>query len=213
MATKTIDNVIYITAPDTSGCDGCVAQGNNTLCLELAFGTDSSGICTKEGSIWIKRADVQDRPAHQMKYKINDVTYKTIREVEDCEGCAAQNDIRLCTLLRQGSDEYCCEHGAIWIEQVNPEQAVTLQTSQGPLQPTAVEGRKPCNGCVAQLNARLCNEIGDQHNCVQNPGTIWIKAQPKPVPGIAEAIQLLAKESTLTEVLEYCKVNKLNFRI
>ena len=150
-----------------------------------------------------------------MKLVINNTTYKAIRETEGCSGCAADNNSPLCSQLALDERGWnrCADQEIIWIEQVNPEQAVTLQTSVGPLQSAPVEGRKPCNGCVAQHDTELCNEIGDQHSCIQNPGTIWIKAQPKPVPGIAEAIQLLAKESTLTEVLEYCKVNKLNFRI
>ena len=143
---------------------------------------------------------------------IDGITYFDAPETDGCEGCVAETNSPLCAKLQQtgGSYNYCAAHEVIWILPTKPDK---ITTRSGVFQQAPVEGRKPCNGCVAQLNARLCNEIGDQHNCVQNPGTIWIKAQPKPVPGIAEAIQLLAKESTLTEVLEYCKVNKLNFRI
>lgn len=279
MATKTIDNVIYITTPDTSGCDGCVAQGVQSLCNKLTYDTDNSSICANEGSIWIKWADAQDKPAitrqpmtkntingvtyfeapetdgcegcvarndpplcvqlqqtggsynycaahdviwilptksedkdtilQPMKYKINDVTYKTIRETDACEGCVALDDSRLCAKLRQGNDDYCCEHGAIWIEQVTPFDIKTLQTSQGPLQPAPVEGHKPCSGCVAQLNARLCNEIGDQHNCVQNPGTIWLRVQ-QPAPNIPEVLQILQEECA--EVIQaVSKVQRFGF--
>lgn len=151
---------------------------------------------------------------------INTITGVTYFEAPDngmgCMGCVAETNSRLCAQLQQtkGEINYCADHDVIWIEQAKPItfDIKILQTSQGPLQPTAVEGNKPCRGCAAQHDTELCNEISDYLNCVQNPGTIWLRVRPKLVPGVAEAIELLVRESTLTEVLEYCKANKLNFR-
>ena len=195
MATNTINGITYFDAPDTDGCKGCVAENNSPLCIQLQQARDYN-YCGEHEVIWILPAKSEDKDTirQPMKYRINDVTYKTIREVEDCEGCTARNDTWLCAQLQQAGDHPCYEHGMIWIEQVTPFDIKTLQTSQGPLQPAAVEGHKPCSGCVAQHDARLCNEIGDQHNCVQNPGTIWIKAQPV-APNIPEVLAILQEEA------------------
>lgn len=148
------------------------------------------------------------------KNTIDGITYFDAPDTDGCKGCVAENYSPLCAQLQQtgGSYNHCADHNVIWLT-TDKTAIKTITTTSGTFQQAPVEGNKPCSGCVAQHDTELCDEISDQHNCVQNPGTIWLRVRPKPVPGVAEAIQLLAKESTLTEVLEYCKANKLRFRI
>ena len=121
MATKTIDNIIYITVPDSDGCAGCAAKGDNTLCRKLAFNTDGTRICTTEGSIWIKGAYAQDKP--EAKIKTITTTSGTFQQApvegfETCKGCVAENNWGLCR-------EICREHQClltpqqVWV-QVQP---------------------------------------------------------------------------------------------
>ena len=130
-----------------------------------------------------------------MKLVINNTTYKSIRETEGCSGCVADNNSPLCAQLALDDKGWnrCADQEIIWIEQVNPEQAVTLQTSVGPLQSATVEGHRPCNGCAAQLDGELCDEINKQHACIRTPEQIWIKAQPV-APNIPEVLSILQEE-------------------
>ena len=131
-----------------------------------------------------------------MKLTINNTTYKSIRETEGCSGCVADNNSPLCAQLAldEHGNNRCAEAEIIWIEQVNPEQAVTLQTSAGPLlQSATVEGHRRCQGCVAQLDGNLCLEIAEQHACIETPKQIWIKAQPV-APNIPEVLSILQEE-------------------
>lgn len=126
---------------------------------------------------------------------INGITYFDAPDTEGCNGCVAVDNSPLCAKLQQtgGSYNHCADHDVIWIlPQDKP--ANTISTPSGVFRQAPVEGRRPCNGCAAQLDARLCNEIGDQHSCIQNPGTIWIKAQ-QPAPNIPEVLAILQEEA------------------
>ena len=125
------------------------------------------------------------------KNTINGITYFDAPETEGCEGCVALDDSRLCAKLNDYLNR-CEADKVIWLT-TDKTAIKTITTTSGTFQQAPVEGRKPCNGCVAQLNARLCNEIGDQHSCIQNPGTIWIKAQ-QPAPNIPEVLSILQEE-------------------
>lgn len=202
MATKTIDDVIYITVPDTSGCDGCVAQGVQGLCYKLTSDTDGTSICAREGSIWIKWAAAQDKPAIAQQpmttNTIDGITYFDAPETDDydgCVGCVAQSNPPLCAKLRQtgGSYNYCTDHNVIWIlPQAKP--ANTISTPSGMFQQAPVEGRRPCQGCAAQLDGNLCLEIAEQHACIETPKQIWIKAQ-QPAPNIPEVLLIIQEEA------------------
>lgn len=128
-----------------------------------------------------------------MKLVINNTTYKAIPEVEGCSGCAADNNSPLCAQLALDDKGWnrCAEEEIIWIEQVIPTQELT--TTQGVLKSAPVEGRRPCQGCVAQLDGDLCSEIIRQHACVETPKQIWIKSQPV-APNIPEVLSILQEE-------------------
>lgn len=128
-----------------------------------------------------------------MKLVINNTTYKSIRETEGCQGCVADNNSPLCAQL--ALDEHgwnrCANQEIIWIEQVTLDYQVT--TSRGKFKQAPVEGRRPCQGCVAQLDGDLCSEIIQQHACIETPKQIWIKVQPV-APNIPEVLSILQEE-------------------
>lgn len=131
-----------------------------------------------------------------MKLVINNTTYKAIRETEGCQGCVADNNSTLCAQLALDDNGWnrCAEEEIIWIEQVNPTQEVTtVTTTQGTYKQAPVEGRRPCQGCAAQLDGDLCSEIIQQHACIRTPEQIWIKVQPV-APNIPEVLSILQEE-------------------
>ena len=112
-----------------------------------------------------------------------------------CNGCVAMDYSPLCARLQQTNGEinYCADHDVIWILPSKPEQAKTITTASGTFQQAPVEGRRPCQGCVAQLDGDLCSEIVKQHACIRTPEQIWIKSQPV-APNIPEVLSILQEE-------------------
>lgn len=158
---------------------------------------------------------------------INGITYFDAPDTDGCEGCVARSNSPLCAQLQQtgGGYNYCADHNVIWIlpdkpkaehitaaSKVLQQAPVEVKTSQGTFTQATAAGL--CEGCVAEKDKSLCREIIQITGC-KDFTKVWVPAKEsaKPVPGIAEAIQLIARESSISEVLEYCKVHKISFRI
>lgn len=125
---------------------------------------------------------------------INGFTYFDAPDTNGCAGCVAENYSPLCAKLQQtgGSYNHCADHDVIWIlPQDKP--ANTITTRSGVFQQAPVEGHRPCNGCAAQLDGELCDEINKQHACIRTPEQIWIKAQPA-APNIPEVLSIIQEE-------------------
>ena len=127
-----------------------------------------------------------------MNNTINGFTYFDAPDTNGCKGCVAENYSPLCAKLQQtgGSYNHCADHDVIWILPTKPN---TITTRSGVFQQAPVEGHRPCNGCAAQLDGVLCDEINKQHACIRTPEQIWVKSQPV-APNIPEVLSILQEE-------------------
>lgn len=140
---------------------------------------------------------------------IDNQVYQSQPETIGCQGCAADNALPLCRQLAEGGHgNLCAEHDIIWVRQED-QLPKTLEVAGIQYQQAPVEGNKPCNGCVAQLDTRLCNQIGEQHNCLNTAQYIWIKPQPV-APDYTEVLSILQEECA--EVIQaVSKVRRFGF--